>query len=239
MLLGILDIEGINLHYGTVQVLWDVSLRLEEGEAVALVGANAAGKTSLMRTVSGMMRPSGGKVLLFGEDVTGRDPADIVRRGLSHVPQGRFLFPQMTVMENIEMGAAYLPGAWKEKESTMGWVIGLFPRLGERLAQKAGTLSGGEQQMLAIGRALMSRPKILLVDEPCLGLAPIMVKAVFDALKEIRNQGIALLLVEQNVWKSLKFSERGYVMENGRIVHRGASGHLLADDKIRRAYLGL
>jgi len=237
--LSILDIKGINLHYGLVQVLWDVSLRLEEGESVALVGANAAGKTSLMRAVSGMMRPSGGKVLLFGEDVTGRDPADIVRRGLSHVPQGRFLFPHLTVLENIELGAAYIPGAWKERDSTMHWVTGLFPRLGERLTQKAGTLSGGEQQMLAIARALMSRPKILLVDEPCLGLAPIMVIAVFDVLREIRNQGIALLLVEQNVWKSLKFSERGYVMENGRIVHRGASEDLLADDKIRRAYLGL
>ncbi len=235
----ILDIEGVNLHYGTVQVLWDVSMRLEEGEAVALVGANAAGKTSLMRTISGLMRPSGGRVALFGEDITGRDPAEIVRMGLSHVPQGRFLFPQLTVRENIESGAAYLPRAWQVKDRTMAWVIDLFPRLGERMGQKAGTLSGGEQQMLAIARALMAKPRILLVDEPCLGLAPIMVKAVFDALGEIKKQGITLLLVEQNVWKSLEFSERGYVMENGRIVHRGTSAELLADDKIRKAYLGL
>lgn len=239
MPLAILDIEGINLRYGTVQVLWDVSMRLEEGEAVALVGANAAGKTSLMRMISGLMRPSGGRVVLFGEDITGWDPADIVRRGLSHVPQGRFLFPQLTVKENIELGAAYLPRAWQEKDRTMAWVADLFPRLGERLEQKAGTLSGGEQQMLAIARALMAKPRILLVDEPCLGLAPIMVKAVFDALGEIKKQGITLLLVEQNVWKSLEFSERGYVMENGRIVHRGTSAELLADDRIRKAYLGL
>ncbi|MCL6610195.1 MAG: ABC transporter ATP-binding protein [Peptococcaceae bacterium] len=234
-----LDIEGVSLRYGTVQVIWDVSLSLEEGEAVALVGANAAGKTSLIRMISGLVRPSGGRIALFGEDISGRDPADIVRMGLSHVPQGRFLFPHLTVRENIEMGAAYLPGAWQAMDRTMAWVIHLFPRLGERLGQKAGTLSGGEQQMLAIARALMARPKILLVDEPCLGLAPIMVKVVFDALGEIKKQGITLLLVEQNVWKSLKFSERGYVMENGRIVHRGASAELLADGKIRKAYLGL
>lgn len=237
--MAILDIEGVNLSYGTVQVLWDVSMRLEEGESVALVGANAAGKTSLMRAVSGLLRPSGGKVTLLGRDITGRDPAEIVRLGLSHVPQGRFLFPQLTVRENIELGAAYLPLARPEKERTAAWVIKLFPRLGERLGQKAGTLSGGEQQMLAIARALMAKPRILLVDEPCLGLAPIMVKAVFDALREIKKQGIAILLVEQNVWKSLDFSERGYVMENGKIVHHGASKELMADDRIRKAYLGL
>lgn len=237
--MAILDIEGINLHYGTVQVLWEVSIGLEEGETAALVGANAAGKTSLLRAVSGLLRPSGGRVLLFGEDVTGREPADIVRRGLSHVPQGRHLFPQLTVKENIDLGAACLPRAWQERERTMDWVIRLFPRLGERLGQKAGTLSGGEQQMLAIARALMAKPRILLVDEPSLGLAPIMVKAVFDALGEIKKQGIAILLVEQNIWKSLDFSERGYVLENGRIVHQGPSPELLADDRIRRAYLGL
>jgi len=237
--LAILDIEGINLHYGTVQVLWGVSIGLEEGEAVALVGANAAGKTSLLRAVSGLLRPSGGRVILFGEDVTGRDPADIVRLGMSHVPQGRHLFSQLTVKENIDLGAACLPRAWQERERTMDWVIGLFPRLGERLNQKAGTLSGGEQQMLAIARALMAKPRILLVDEPSLGLAPIMVKAVFDALQEIKKQGITILLVEQNIWKSLEFSERGYVLENGRIVHQGPSPELLADDRIRRAYLGL
>ena len=237
--MAILDIEGINLHYGTVQVLWGVSIGLEEGEAVALVGANAAGKTSLLRAVSGLLRPSGGRVILFGEDVTGRDPADIVRLGMSHVPQGRHLFSQLTVKENIDLGAACLPRAWQERERTMDWVIGLFPRLGERLNQKAGTLSGGEQQMLAIARALMAKPRILLVDEPSLGLAPIMVKAVFDALQEIKKQGITILLVEQNIWKSLEFSERGYVLENGRIVHQGPSPELLADDRIRRAYLGL
>lgn len=237
--MAILDIEGINLHYGTVQVLWGVSIGLEEGEAAALVGANAAGKTSLLRAISGLLRPSGGRVILFGEDVTGRDPADIVRRGLSHVPQGRHLFSQLTVKENIDLGAACLPRAWLERERTLEWVIRLFPRLGERLNQKAGTLSGGEQQMLAIARALMAKPRILLVDEPSLGLAPIMVKAVFDALQEIKKQGITILLVEQNIWKSLEFSERGYVLENGRIVHQGPSPELLADDRIRRAYLGL
>ncbi len=239
MRLAILDIKGINLSYGTIQVLWDVSLRLEEGEAVALVGANASGKTSLMRTVSGLLRPSGGRVTLFGRDITGDDPSEIVRLGLSHVPQGRYLFPQLTVQENIELGAAYLPRAWQERKRTADWVINLFPRLGERLNQRAGTMSGGEQQMLAIARALMARPRILMVDEPCLGLAPILVKAVFDSLREIKNQGIAILLVEQNVWKSLDFSERGYVMENGRIVHCGTSAELLADDRIRKAYLGL
>ena len=237
--MAILGIEGINLHYGTVQVLWEVSIDLEEGESVALVGANAAGKTSLLRAVSGLLRPSGGRVILFGEEVTGRDPADIVRRGLSHVPQGRLLFPQLTVRENIDLGAAYLPRAWQEREQTKDWVIRLFPRLGERLDQQAGTLSGGEQQMLAIARALMAKPRVLLVDEPSLGLAPIMVKTVFAALREIKKQGITILLVEQNIWKSLEFSERGYVLENGRIVHQGPSPELLADDRIRKAYLGL
>lgn len=239
MTLAILEIDGFNLCYGTVQVLWDVSVRLEEGEAVALVGANAAGKTSFMRAVSGLLRPSGGRAVLFERDITGLDPAEIVRMGLSHVPQGRFLFPQLTVKENIELGAAYLPRARQEMDRTMDWVMGLFPRLGERLDQKVGTLSGGEQQMLAIARALMARPRILLVDEPCLGLGPIMVKTVFDALNEIKLQGISILLVDQNVWKSLDFCERGYVMENGKIVHHGASKELVADDRIRKAYLGL
>lgn len=216
-----------------------MSLQVGPRTITALVGPNGAGKTTLLKAVMGYVPPTSGRILFGGQAITSSPTHRTVGLGLGYVPQGRIVFPHMTVQENLMMGLYPRRTDRALRSRAFDLVYSVFPRLHERRWQHAGTLSGGEQQMLAIARALMARPKILLVDEPCLGLAPIMVKAVFEALREIRNRGITILLVEQNVWKSLEFSERGYVMENGRIVHRGASGHLLADDKIRRAYLGL
>jgi len=237
--MSLLQVERLDVAYGRVQVLWEVSLDLEAGEIVALVGANAAGKTTLLRTISGFHRPLRGRVVFDGRDISRESPARVVQLGLSQVPQGRYVFPAMSVAENLELGAAYLPHAWKERKKTWRWVMDLFPRLGERLPQTAATLSGGEQQMLAVARALMARPRLLLVDEPSLGLAPVVVTALFTVLEEINRQGVAVLLVEQNVKRSLRLSNRGYVLENGRIVHAGSSHDLMSDDRIQKAYLGL
>ncbi|MDQ7828767.1 MAG: ABC transporter ATP-binding protein [Armatimonadota bacterium] len=224
--------------YGPVRVLWDVTLRVAPGEIVALVGANGAGKTTLLRAITGLVRASG-VIRVGGTVVTHRSPAAIARLGVAHVPEGRHLFPQMTVRDHLELGAAFVPGAWDAREQTLAWVHALFPRLRERAAQPAGTMSGGEQQMLAIARALMARPRLLLVDEPSLGLAPVLVQAVFQALREINRHGVTILLVEQNVRQTLVMAHRGYVLENGRVVLEGTGRELLENPHVQQAYLGL
>ena len=233
-----LDVRGLSVGYGDVRVLHDVTLRVGEREIVSLVGANGAGKTTTLRAVSGLLPVLGGETTFEGERLTGLAPSRIVERGIAHVPEGRQLFTNMTVGENLEMGA-YLPRAKSAAAQTLAWVTGLFPRLGERREQLAGTLSGGEQQMLAIGRALMSRPRLLILDEPSLGLAPIMVKAIFDAVARINAEGTTVLLVEQNLVQSLRLSHRGYVLETGRIVLAGTGEELLANPHTRKAFLGL
>jgi len=234
----LLEVRGLSVAYGDVRVLHDVALRVGQGEIVSLVGANGAGKTTTLRAISGLLPALEGRVTFDGEAITGRTPSRIVARGLAHVPEGRQLFTNMTVHENLEMGA-YLPRAKTAVGETLAWVTGLFPRLAERRTQLAGTLSGGEQQMLAIGRALMSRPRLLILDEPSLGLAPIMVKTIFDAIRRINGDGTTVLLVEQNLAQSLRLSHRGYVLETGRIVLEGSGAELLANPHTRKAFLGV
>ena len=233
-----LEVRGLSVAYGDVRVLHDVTMHVGAREIVSLVGANGAGKTTTLRAVSGLLPVLGGETTFEGERLTGLPPSRIVERGIAHVPEGRQLFTNMTVGENLEMGA-YLPRAKSALAQTLGWVTALFPRLGERREQLAGTLSGGEQQMLAIGRALMSRPRLLILDEPSLGLAPIMVKAIFDAVGRINAEGTTVLLVEQNLVQSLRLSHRGYVLETGRIVLAGTGEELLANPHTRKAFLGL
>jgi len=235
---ALLQVEGMSAGYGPVRVLWDVTLRVAPGEIVALVGANGAGKTTLLRAVTGLVRASG-LIRVAGTVVTHRSPAAIARLGVAHVPEGRHLFPQMTVRDHLELGAAFVPGAWERRAETLAWVHALFPRLRERATQLAGTLSGGEQQMLAIARALMARPRLLLVDEPSLGLAPVLVQAVFQALRDINRHGVTILLVEQNVRQTLVMAHRGYVLENGRVVLEGTGRELLENPHVQQAYLGL
>ncbi len=235
---SLLRLERLSAGYGRVQVLWDVSLDVGEGEIVCLVGANGAGKTTLLRAVSGLVR-SDGRVMYGNRLITGRPAAAVARLGIAHVPEGRHLFPAMTVLEHLELGAAFVPGAWERRGESLLLVYRLFPRLRERQRQLAGTMSGGEQQMLAIGRALMARPQMLLVDEPSLGLAPVLVQAVFSALREVNRQGTTILLVEQNVRQTLAMAHRGYVLENGRIVLDGSGDELLASRHVQAAYLGL
>jgi len=214
-------------------------LEVRVGELVALVGANGAGKTTLLRVVSGLLPAEAGALWWGDRRLNGLSPAAIVRLGISHVPEGRHIFPDLTVADNLRLGAAMLPQAWPRLRESLDWVCELFPRLRERLDQRAGTLSGGEQQMLAIARSLMSRPTLLLVDEPSLGLAPIVARQVFRTLEQVNREGVAVLLVEQDVRTSLRMAHRGYVLENGRIVRTGSGPELLHDPGIRTAYLGL
>jgi branched-chain amino acid transport system ATP-binding protein len=232
-----LRVEALEAGYGKAQVLFGVDLEVVENELVALLGANGAGKTTLLRAISGLVRPWSGRVLLEGQDLRGLSPAKRARMGLGHVPEGRQLFPLMTVEENLRLGAAFLaPGReWEGYER----VYGLFPRLAERRRQLAGTLSGGEQQMLAIGRALMGFPKILLVDEPSLGLSPRLAEEVLLALKAVAKEGVGVLLVEQNVALTLDVAERGYVLEHGKVVLEGPASALAQDPRVREAYLSL
>jgi branched-chain amino acid transport system ATP-binding protein len=233
-----LEVSNIDTFYGKVQALWDVSLKIDKGEIVALVGANGAGKTTLLNTISGLLRPASGTAKFLGKRIDGLPPHSIVELGMSHVPESRRLFPDMTVRENLEMGA-YLLRAWKQKEETLEQVYQLFPSLKERASQLARTLSGGEQQMLAMGRGLMSRPKLCMLDEPSNGLSPLLVIEIFDIIQGLRERGIAILLIEQNVRKTLEIADRAYVLENGRIVSQGKSKKLLQNDHIKKAYLGL
>jgi branched-chain amino acid transport system ATP-binding protein len=232
-----LRVEALEAGYGKAQVLFGVDLEVVENELVALLGANGAGKTTLLRAISGLVRPWSGRVLLEGQDLGGLSPAKRARMGLGHVPEGRQLFPLMTVEENLRLGAAFLaPGREREGYER---VYGLFPRLAERRRQLAGTLSGGEQQMLAIGRALMGFPKILLVDEPSLGLSPRLAEEVLLALEAVAREGVGVLLVEQNVALTLDVAERGYVLEQGKVVLEGPASALAQDPRVREAYLSL
>jgi branched-chain amino acid transport system ATP-binding protein len=233
-----LEVSNINTFYGRIQVLWDVSLMVAQGEIVALVGANGAGKTTLLNTITGLLRPASGKIEYCGRRIDGLEPHIIVGLGISHIPEGRRLFPDMSVRENLEMGS-YLKRVWEDKEETLAWVYELFPKLRERERQLARTLSGGEQQMVAMGRGLMSKPKLCIIDEPSSGLAPIIVDETFHIIRGLRDRGIAVLLIEQNVQQTLETADRAYVLENGWIVIAGESKKLLQEDLIKKAYLGL
>jgi branched-chain amino acid transport system ATP-binding protein len=233
-----LAVNHISAYYGTVQALWDVSLRIDEGEIVALVGANGAGKTTLLNIIFSLLRPDSGSVEFLGTRTDTLAPHHVGALGISYVPEGGRPFREMTVRENLEMGA-YDHRTWKQRQETMSRVFGMFPRLKERQKQLVGTLSGGELQMVAIGRGLMSRPKLCVFDEPSYGLAPIVVKEIFRIIKGLRDQGISILLIEQNVRQTLEIADRAYVLENGRVVSEGKSKELLQDDHIRKAYLGL
>lgn len=232
----ILNVEDINVYYGAIHAIKDVSFRVFDGEIVALIGANGAGKSTTLKTVSGLLRSNTGSIEFMGEDIM-RTPADkLVSRGLAHVPEGRRVFAQMTVEENLEMGAYTRPNA--EIAPGLERVYAHFPRLKERRRQVAGTLSGGEQQMLAMGRALMSKPRILLLDEPSMGLSPLFVGEIFKIIEEVSKAGTTVLLVEQNAKKALSIADRGYVLETGKIVKTGKASDLLNDDSIKKAYLG-
>jgi branched-chain amino acid transport system ATP-binding protein len=233
----ILEIREVHTYYGHVHALKGISLTVMPGEIVALIGANGAGKTTTLRTVSGLLRPREGEVIIGGKSIQGVPAHEIVFRGVSHAPEGRKIFATLTVNENLNMGA-YTLGDKRRIEEHRAHVFELFPRLKERRSQLAGTLSGGEQQMLAIGRALMSDPKVLLLDEPSLGLAPLLVRAIFDTIREINRSGTTILLVEQNARAALKLAHKGYVLETGSIVLSGPAATLLADERVRKAYLG-
>jgi branched-chain amino acid transport system ATP-binding protein len=234
----LLRLEGIDAFYGDLQALADVSFEVRDKEIVALVGANAAGKSTTLRVISGLVAPRRGRVLLNDEDLTRVPAHQRVDRGIVQVPEGRRLFPFMTVAENLLLGA-HADRARSERDRTLAHVYGLFPVLGERRTQLAGSLSGGEQQMCAIGRALMARPRILMLDEPTLGLAPVLVARIFETVRTINGQGVTVLLVEQNVRQALTLAHRACVLESGRLVLEGHGRDLLADDRLKRAYLGL
>lgn len=232
-----LKVENLSVHYGMIQAVRDVSFEVNEGEVVSLIGANGAGKTTILRTLSGLVRPSAGKIEFLGKEIQKLPAQKIVAGGLSQVPEGRHVFPGLTVMENLEMGA-FLKKNREENQANLKKVFSRFPRLEERKNQDAATLSGGEQQMLAMGRALMSTPKLLLLDEPSMGLAPIFIQEIFDIIQDIQKQGTTVLLIEQNANKALAISDRGYVLETGKIVLSGTGKELAASDEVRKAYLG-
>jgi branched-chain amino acid transport system ATP-binding protein len=233
-----LEVDAVTAGYGEFTALWDVSLRVQAGEAVAVVGPNGAGKTTLMRVISGLVPVRAGHLRLDGRSLTGSPAHQIVARGIAHVPEGRRIFPRLSVEENLRMGA-FLPAARRHFAETRGRVYDLFPVLAERRRQPAGTLSGGEQQMLAIGRALMSRPTLILLDEPSLGLAPVMVLRLFDLIRRVRQEGYTILVVEQNVRQVLSLVDRAYLLEVGRIRVEGRAADLAEQDFVRKAYVGL
>ncbi|MEK6665043.1 MAG: ABC transporter ATP-binding protein [candidate division NC10 bacterium] len=232
---ALLRVDAIEVAYGDLTAVLGASLEVRPGEIVALIGSNGAGKTTTLRAISGLLPIRRGRIDFEGDRLDGLPSSKVVGRGIAHVPEGRQLFPSMTVIENLELGAR---AARALKTESLEWVFQLFPRLRERRRQLAGTLSGGEQQMVAIGRGLMARPKLLMLDEPSLGLAPVVVRAIFDNLVEINRRGMAILLVEQNVLRALQLSHRGYVLENGQVVLDGLRDTLLADGHIKQAYLG-
>jgi branched-chain amino acid transport system ATP-binding protein len=234
---AVLSLDGIETFYGRIQALRGVSLEVREREIVALIGGNGAGKTTTLRTISGLVRPARGRVTFDGTDITAVTPDEIVRLGVVQVPEGRRIFPRMTVLENLQLGA-YARSDQREVRTDMDDVFALFPRLAERQGQKGGTLSGGEQQMLALGRAMMARPSVLLLDEPSLGLSPILVETIFEVIVDINKRGVPILLIEQNARKALQVAARAYVLETGSVVKEGAASALLADDDVRKAYLG-
>jgi branched-chain amino acid transport system ATP-binding protein len=233
-----LEVKNVDVFYGDVQVLWDVSFEVKQGEIVALIGANGSGKTTSLATVSSLLKPRKGSVTYEGQPIHTRQPYDMVALGIAHVPEARRLFPEMTVRENLLLGAL-TPEAKKTRPEMLERVFTIFPRLKEREKQQAGTLSGGEQQMAAIARGLMSKPRLLMLDEPSLGLSPILVADIFRVIKEVHSAGVTVLLVEQNVFRTLEVADRAYVLGNGRIVLHGSGVELLANDHVRKAYLGL
>jgi branched-chain amino acid transport system ATP-binding protein len=233
-----LELRAISAGYGQFTALWDVSLRVDRGEAVAVVGPNGAGKTTLLRVISGLIAPRSGALTFDGAELAGRPAHQIVGHGIAHVPEGRRLFPALTVADNLKMGA-FLPSARARFAESLERVYALFPVLAERRAQRAGSMSGGEQQMLAIGRALMSRPKIILLDEPSMGLAPVMVLRLFDLIRRVREEGYTILVVEQNVRQVLKLVDRAYLLEVGRIRMEGRAAELSEQDFVRKAYMGV
>ncbi len=233
-----LELNTIDVFYGDVQALWEVSLTVNKGEIVALVGSNGAGKTTTLRTISGLLRPASGNIKLHGQRVDNLPAHRVLELGIAHVPEGRRLWPDMSVKDNIELGA-FTREARKKRLQSLEWIYQLFPRVKERANQLAGTLSGGEQQMVAISRGLMSLPKLLMLDEPSLGLAPILVKEVFRTIRQINDEGVTVLLVEQNVHLVLEFAHRGYVLETGRCVLEGKASDLISNPEIQQAYLGL
>ena len=231
----LLRLSGVNIYYGQIHILHDLDLQVGEGELVCLLGGNASGKSTTLKTILGLVRPRNGVVRFAGEDVTGRSTSYRIRQGMAIVPENRRLFAPMTVLENLQMGA-YLHGGGRKEDFER--VFSIFPRVYERRAQLAGTLSGGEQQMVAMGRALMSRPKLLLMDEPSMGLAPILVHRNFEIIQQVHESGVAMLIVEQNANVSLSIADRGYVLSTGRVVLEGKADDLLENDELRKAYLG-
>jgi branched-chain amino acid transport system ATP-binding protein len=236
--MALLELEGVDAFYGRIQALRGISIQVDKGEVVALIGSNGAGKTTTLRTISGLMHPHSGSIRFDGRDITRTGPSKIVELGICQSPEGRRLFPRMTVVDNLYMGA-YTRNDRPGIAADMDHVFKLFPRLQERRTQIAGTLSGGEQQMLAMGRALMARPKLLMLDEPSLGLAPILVETIFSIVREINAEGTPVLLVEQNANKALEVAHRGYVLETGSIVQTGSGNDLLASEDVQKAYLGM
>jgi branched-chain amino acid transport system ATP-binding protein len=232
---ALLDVEDMEVRYGAIRAIKGISFHVEDGEIVALLGANGAGKTTTQKTISGMLRPSAGQIVFAGERIDGVPAHELIGLGICHVPEGRRVFPRMTVAENLEMGAFRFK---RMNQAELERVLDLFPRLRERFRQPAGTLSGGEQQMLAIGRALMGQPRLLLLDEPSMGLAPLVVAQIFEIIREINSSGVTVLLVEQNAAQALALADRGYVLETGELVLEGTGAQLLADDRVRAAYLG-
>ncbi len=232
---AILKIKDLKVNYGGIEAVKGVSFDVPEGEIVTLIGANGAGKSSTLRAIAGLVKPAGGSIEFKGENITAKEPNVIVSKGITLVPEGRKIFPDLTVLENLKIGA-YLRN--DDLTEDINWVYDLFPRLKERSWQAGGTLSGGEQQMLAVGRALMSRPKIIMMDEPSLGLAPLVVQDIFSIIRQINSEGITVLLIEQNANMALKIADKAYVMETGRITMEGTGAELLADETIKEAYLG-
>jgi branched-chain amino acid transport system ATP-binding protein len=235
--MALLEIDNLVARYGRITALEGISLTVEEGEIVTLIGANGAGKTTTLRAISGLVRPASGAIRFAGRDISRLAPNEIVRAGISHSPEGRHVFPRMTVRENLELGA-YTRTSKAEIAEDTARVLEIFPRLGERFEQKAGTMSGGEQQMLAIARAMMSRPRVLLLDEPSLGLSPKLVQTIFAVIRDINARGTTILLIEQNARQALAVAARGYVLEVGTIVHSGPAADLAASEAVRAAYLG-
>jgi branched-chain amino acid transport system ATP-binding protein len=234
----LLQIEKLSFSYGDLRVLWEVDLEVRQGEVVTVVGSNGAGKSTTLKNVSRLVRPTQGQVRFEGTDLGRLESHQVVERGVIQVPEGRRIFPEMTVVENLRMGS-YVKATRADRSRNLERVFALFPRLAERKTQLGGTMSGGEQQMLAIGRGLMANPKLLLLDEPSLGLSPLFVKNIFDIIKEINRQGVTILLVEQNVFQSLRIAHRAYVLETGRVVLTGPGEQLLKDDHVKKAYLGM
>ena len=231
----ILSIHDLSVNYGGIEAVKGISFDVHEGEIVTLIGANGAGKSSTLRTIAGLVKPSGGTVNFRGDNITGRDATTIVKKGITLVPEGRHIFPDLTVLENLKVGA-YLRS--DDISGDIQWVYDLFPRLRERSWQAGGTLSGGEQQMLAVGRALMARPKLIMMDEPSLGLAPLVVRDIFEIIRQINHQGVSILLIEQNANMALKVADSAYVMETGCITLSGAGKDLLNNEAVKKAYLG-